>query len=218
MSNFTFLQTEWPDLRASARKAESLVHSDTRTSCFDARRTLEMAINWIYQNDSDLKRPYENHLSALIYEPTFKDNLPRNIFLKVRAIKEIGNQAVHSNRAITETDALRATKELFHFLYWLAHCYTRRSTAEYQGITFDETKVPARQVSVPVHTLKQLQAMTEELQARDAEQTKQQQAKSTRMPKSPACAKRLQKPSVRTGLFPIRMIILKRRRGIISST
>ncbi len=177
MSNFSFLQAEWPELHASARKVESLVHTDTRTCCFYARRTLELAVDWLYQNDSDLKRPYDNHLSALIYEPTFKDNLPKNIFLKVRAIKEIGNQAVHSNRAITETDALRATKELFHFLYWLAHCYTRRSAAEYQGINFDETKVPARQVSVSVHTFKQLQVMAEELKARDADAAKLQKAK-----------------------------------------
>lgn len=177
MSNFTFLETEWPELDASARKVESLVHTDSRTSCFYARRTLEQAVDWLYQNDADLKRPYENHLSALIYEPTFKDNLPRNIFLKVRAIKEIGNQAVHSKRDITETDALRATKELFHFLYWLAHCYTRRSTAEYQGINFDETKVPVQRVSVPVHTFKQLQVMAEELKARDAEAAKLERAK-----------------------------------------
>ncbi|HKZ02898.1 MAG TPA: DEAD/DEAH box helicase family protein [Pyrinomonadaceae bacterium] len=177
MSNFTFLQTEWPDLHASARKAEALVHTDTRTTCFYARRTLELAVDWLYQNDSELKRPYDNHLSALIYEPTFKDNLPKHIFLKVRAIKEIGNQAVHSNRPITEADALRATQELFHFLYWLAHRYTRRSTAEYQGLNFDETQVPARRVSVPVHTFKQLQAMAEELKARDAEAAKLQQVK-----------------------------------------
>ena len=114
MSNFDFLKIEWPELDASARKVESLVHTDTRACCFYARRTLELTVDWLCQNDADLKRPYEAHLSALIYEPTFKDNLPRNIFLKVRAIKEIGNQAVHSKRDITETDALRATKELFH--------------------------------------------------------------------------------------------------------
>lgn len=177
MSNFSFLQTEWPELHGSAQKVESSVHTDARTCCFYARRTLEMAVDWLYQNDAELKRPYENHLSALIYEPTFKDNLPRNIFLKVRAIKEIGNQAVHSKRAITGNDALRATKELFHFLYWFAHCYTRRSDKDYQSVTFDEARLPARQVSVPVHTFKQLQAMAEELKARDAEQAKLQQAK-----------------------------------------
>ncbi len=86
MSNFTFLQTEWPELYDSARKVESLVHNDARTCCFYARRALELTVQWLYQNDAELKQPYETHLSALIYEPTFKDNLPRNIFLKVRAL------------------------------------------------------------------------------------------------------------------------------------
>src|SRR3979409_332600 len=92
MSNFDFLKTEWPELPSSSRNVESLVHTDTRPCRYHARRTLEMAVDWLYQNDAELKRPYENPLSALIYEPTFKDNLPRDIFLKVHAIKEIGNQ------------------------------------------------------------------------------------------------------------------------------
>jgi type I restriction enzyme R subunit len=48
------------------------VHSDPRTACFYARRALELAVAWIYRHDSSLRLPYQDNLSALIHEPTFK--------------------------------------------------------------------------------------------------------------------------------------------------
>src|SRR2546429_589524 len=120
MSNFEFLKIEWAELHESAVHVESLVRTDARAACFYARRTMELAVEWLYQHDSTLKRPYDNNLSALIYEPTFKGNLSSDLFLKLKTIKELGNLAVHSRKSVTEADAMRATKELFHFLYWLA--------------------------------------------------------------------------------------------------
>lgn len=169
MSNFHFLTAEWSELHESAAKTESLTRNDPRTCCFYARRTLELAVHWLYQHDPALKRPYSDNLSALIYEPTFKNNLSGDLFLKVKTIKEVGNLAVHSRRAVTERDALRATKELFHFLYWLARTYTRRSPTVYDGLAFDEHAVPPRQVSVPLQTIEQLCALEEQLRERDAQ-------------------------------------------------
>ncbi|HKY41502.1 MAG TPA: DEAD/DEAH box helicase family protein, partial [Pyrinomonadaceae bacterium] len=119
---------------------------------------------------------YDDNLSALIYEPTFKNNLTNDLFLKVKTIKEIGNLAVHSRKPITERDALRATKELFHFLYWLARMYTRHSPAQYQNIVWNEQAVPARQVSVSAKTLQQLKALEEQLQQKDREIAEKAQA------------------------------------------
>jgi len=169
MSNFSFLKSEWPELQESAIKVESLARSDARSCCFYARRTLELAIHWLYEHDPELKRPYDDNLSALIYEPTFKQNLTSDLFLKVKTIKEIGNLAVHSRKPITERDALRATKELFHFLYWLARMYTRHSPVQYKDIQWNEQQVPARQVSVSSKTLDQLKTLEEQLRERDRE-------------------------------------------------
>jgi len=123
----------------------------------------------LYGHDAALKKPYDDNLSALIYEPTFKQNLPGELFLKVKTIKEVGNLAVHSRKSITDRDALRVTKELFHFLYWFARTYTRRSPMEYENIAWDEQKVPPPQVSASVKTLDQLQALEEQLRERDRE-------------------------------------------------
>lgn len=169
MSNFAFLKPEWPELNESAAKVESLALTDPRSCCFYARRTLELAVHWLYEHDPELKRPYDDNLSALIYEPSFKENLTGDLFLKVKTIKEIGNLAVHSRKPVTERDSLRATKELFHFLYWLARMYTRHSPAQYQNITWNDQHVPARQVSVSAKTLDQLKALDEQLRHKDRE-------------------------------------------------
>ena len=72
MSQFSFLQREWPTVFDSAAKAEASVHGDPRTACFYARRTLELAVNWAYKHDAALRLPYQDNLSALIHEPSFK--------------------------------------------------------------------------------------------------------------------------------------------------
>src|SRR5437667_9610860 len=107
MSNFQFLKPAWTEIFDSARKAESIAFSDPRACCFYARRTLELAVQWLYANDQYLARPYDDSLSALIHEPTFKDNLAPGIFEKARLIKDLGNLAVHSNRPISERDSLQ---------------------------------------------------------------------------------------------------------------
>jgi len=49
-SQFEFLRDEWPMLFEPAAQAESLVYPDSRSSCFHARRALELAVHWLYAN------------------------------------------------------------------------------------------------------------------------------------------------------------------------
>src|SRR5689334_8892484 len=112
-------------MHESASRAEQFVNADPRTACFYARRSLELAVAWLYKNDSALHLPYQDQLSALIYEPTFRQTVGDAVFNKARVIKDLGNLAAHSQRPIRQFDALTATKELFHVCYWLARTYTR---------------------------------------------------------------------------------------------
>ncbi len=172
MSNFVFLKTEWTELYASARQAENLIRNDARSSCFYARRTLELAIEWLYQHDGALQRPYDNNLSALIYEPSFKNNLSGDLFLKVKNIKDDGNLAVHGRKSMTERDALRTAKELFHFLYWIARTYTRTAVKNYDGLNFDEAKVPPQVTTIVKQTVQHLKKLEEEIRQKNAELAK----------------------------------------------
>jgi type I restriction enzyme R subunit len=51
------------------------------------------------------------------------------LFTKARLIKDLGNLAVHSTKKVAATDALTATRELFHLCYWLARTYGRSVAA-----------------------------------------------------------------------------------------
>ena len=165
MSNFTFLQAEWPDIFEAARKAEGAVHPDPRTACFYARRALELTVAWAFKSDAALRLPYQDNLSALLHEPTFKAAAGDAVFSKARVINQLGNQAVHSQRVIQSTDALTAVRELFHVGYWLARTYTRGARPP-AGAVFDASMLPAT-APVPKQTMDQLKKLEAALGERD---------------------------------------------------
>jgi type I restriction enzyme R subunit len=86
VTQFRFLEREWPDVGAAAARAESAAHPDPRTACFYARRALELAVAWAYKHDASLRLPYQDNLSALIHEPTFKKTAGEAVFSKARVI------------------------------------------------------------------------------------------------------------------------------------
>ncbi len=168
MSNFAFLQSEWSFLFGAAIKAEGMANTDARTSCFYARRTLELAVSWLYKHDKSLRLPYQDHLSALIHEPSFRATTGDAIFTKAKLIKDLGNLAVHSTRKILSVDAVTATRELFHFCYWLARTYGQNARPD-PGLRFVPALLPAAAPASPVQpqSIDQLQKLEAELRARD---------------------------------------------------
>lgn len=166
MSNFAFLnQPEWVFLFESAKKAEELANSDARGSCFYARRALELAVAWIYKHDGALRLPYQDTLSALIHEPTFRETVGEALFTKARLIKDLGNLAVHSAKKMLPSDAINATRELFHFCYWLARTYGRTKRPD-GSLKFEFNLLP-QAAAISPQTLKQLQKLEADLHAKD---------------------------------------------------
>lgn len=165
MSQFAFLQREWAAVFDAAAKAEAAVHADPRTACFYARRALELAVSWAYKHDAVLKLPYQDNLSALIHEPSFKQAAGEAVFSKARVINTLGNRAVHSHRAVPEADALAAVRELFHVAYWFARSYGRTGRPA-PGLRFDPTALP-RPAAAPQQTAEELRALEEGLRERD---------------------------------------------------
>jgi type I restriction enzyme, R subunit len=100
VSNFGFLQAEWPELHGEAMRAERLAIADPRTSCFYARRAVELTLNWLYQADDTLREPYRRDLSAMINEPTLVNLVGPALRMKMDVIRRQGNLAVHSTRPV----------------------------------------------------------------------------------------------------------------------
>jgi type I restriction enzyme R subunit len=166
MSNFGFLEAEWPSLHESANLAEASVHADPRTSCFYARRTLELAVAWLYKHDRGFRLPYQDNLSALIHEPTFRRAVGDALFTKARLIKDLGNLAVHGSKKMDASDAVNATRELFHFCFWVARTYAR-GIGPAPGSSFSPPAVPAMATAVPPQTAEQLRKLEAQLRERD---------------------------------------------------
>ena len=166
MSNFAFLQAEWPQIFAEGQKAEAQVIPDPRTACFYARRTLELAVTWLYKSDSALKLPYQDNLSALIHEPTFKTTVGQKIFIKAKLIKDLGNLAAHSHKPLQQLDSMTAVRELFHICFWLARTYSKAEKPA-DGLTFNPLLLP-KTSPVPPQTLAQLQLLETQLAEKDS--------------------------------------------------
>lgn len=166
MSQFQFLAAEWPMLFESASKAEGTVHADPRGSCFYARRSLEIAVSWLYKHDKAFKLPYQDNLAALLHEPTFRQGVGDALFTKARLIKDLGNVAVHGSKKVSSADALSAARELFHICYWLARTYGRAARPE-PGISFSSTGIPNPSAVAPPQSAAQLQKLESQLRERD---------------------------------------------------
>jgi len=169
MSNFAFLQSEWPLFHEAAVKAEGMVNTDPRAACFYARRTLELAVKWLYKHERSLRLPYRENLSALIHEPSFRLTVGEALFAKAQIIKELGNQAVHSTRKVLPADALVTAKELFHVCYWVARTYGRSARPD-PAQAFLPALVPKPTAAAPVvapQTLDQLKRLETQLSERD---------------------------------------------------
>ncbi|ORE88765.1 type III restriction enzyme, Res subunit [Oceanococcus atlanticus] len=142
MSNFQFLRAEFKPLFEPAKSAEQLVYSDPRACCMRARHALEQAVHWLYDNDRDLRMPYDRSLNVLLTQPDFEGLMPPPVYTKARLIQKFGNQAVHSARPVVPLDAMKLVRELFHILFWLARTYTRASDPKSIEARFDDKAVP----------------------------------------------------------------------------
>ena len=181
-SQFSFLTVEFPEVFALAARAEGLARNDPRAACFYSRLALETALDWLYRHDGALKTPYDTTLSALIHEPTFRQLVGVALTGKARAIKDLGNRAVHETRAVPPTDGAASVRELFHFCYWLARTYCRGEKPP-GTITFSLDALP-RNASVPVERLDQLHAAAdryiEAVKAREEAERQRQESEAGR--------------------------------------
>jgi len=122
-SNFQFLEKDWPEVYRHARQAEAHGITAPVTSAFYSRLSMELMINWLYENDGELEAPYNSSLSARMYEQTFQQILPPSMYPQLHYIRKEGNIAVHTGKT-TPYKALAKLKYLHRFLGWCARLYS----------------------------------------------------------------------------------------------
>ncbi len=164
-THFQFLQSEWNFLFESALKAENSGIADPRTACFYCRRTLELAVGWLYKYDNSLTLPYNDNLSSLVHNPSFKQLTGESLFNKTKIIIQLGNMAVHSTKQVQIQDSITALRELFHFLYWLGRTYSRKNKPE-PSLSFIPENLP-RTSPIPRQTQEELLNLEKKLKEKD---------------------------------------------------
>jgi type I restriction enzyme R subunit len=169
VTNFAFLRSdEWRDLHAAASKAEGYTLSDPRTALVYGRRTVELIVEWLYAFDPAFRRPYDDGLSALMADASFKDAVPTDVRDKMHALRKLGNAAVHDRRVPGTDQSLVMVRELFHVCYWFARTYTQGDPNAVPG-AFSEALLPPPPREVIRRSQAQLRELDETLKARDAE-------------------------------------------------
>ncbi|AEA43696.1 DEAD/DEAH box helicase family protein [Fluviicola taffensis] len=127
-SNFQFLKTEWSEFHQRAAKAEQLVITDPRTSLTYSRMALEIAVNWMFTNDSDLTLPYDTSLNSLMKSYEFKNQFPIKLYNEIDLIRKVGNLAIH-NKPVSESDSDAIISSLYYFSKWFAKSYSKENCA-----------------------------------------------------------------------------------------
>jgi type I restriction enzyme R subunit len=170
MSNFAFLAAEFPAVHDAAVEAERQAAVSPTAAAFFAGKAVEVAVKWAFRTDPGLKLPYQDNISALLHEPSFRRAAGEAVFAKARYINTLRNRAVHEEKTISAGDAAGAVKELFHVCFWLARTYARKSKPA-DGLVFDAS-VLSRRDEVLKKAFVQLKAQQAELDAKNGELTK----------------------------------------------
>jgi type I restriction enzyme R subunit len=155
-SNFRFLQTEWPDFFQRAAQSEKLVITDPRTSLTYARMALELAVNWMYKNDTELELPFDTGLNSLMKTYEFTSQFGHKFYNEIDLIRKVGNLAIH-NKPVSVTDSEKIISHLFYFAKWFAKSYAQEDIGN-PGL-FDSTLIP--KVGEAALTKRQLAAVQE---------------------------------------------------------
>ncbi len=137
-SQFGFLGP-FPFLHTHAAMAERQALPDPRGAAVHARLGVEALVRWLYEHDSSLRAPYQDHLAALIAEPSFFALAGVMIRTKIDLIRKIGNRAAHPG-PFAESQGVTAVRELFHVSLWFACAYSQSPPDAAQ--TFSADRLP----------------------------------------------------------------------------
>ena len=135
-TNFDYLleKNEYKDFANQAIEAEKSLSISPATCAILARRALELAVRFVYSYDAELQLPYQDNISSLIHEDSFRSIIEPRLFPMLKFTIHLGNVAVHTNNTITRDDAIIALRDLFEFCDWIDYSYSDT----YNEKTFDE--------------------------------------------------------------------------------
>src|SRR5438132_12148748 len=98
MSNFAFLAAEFPAVHEAAVEAERQAGVSPTAAAFFAGKAVEVAIKWAFRTDPGLKLPYQDNISALLHEPSFRQAAGEGVFARVRYVNKLEASRLECHR------------------------------------------------------------------------------------------------------------------------
>lgn len=163
MSNFDFLKQNkiFNNFSESCIEAENGIGLNTVTCSILCRRALELGVKWLYANDNDLTIPYQDNLSALVHDITFKNIIDEKLLKQIEYIIKLENYAVHNNKKISREEAILSLRYLYNFMQWIAYCYADN----FEEKEFDESILQTQ--SENILAVKERESLYEKLEKKD---------------------------------------------------
>lgn len=126
-TNFDYLKQEpqFNTFTEAAISAEKIFRIDKSACILNCRRALEFSVKWMYSVDDSLEVPYQDNLNSLIWNDDFKSLVDNNLWRRISLIKNLGNEAAHASKELTEEQAIVCLQNLFYFLDFVACCYSK---------------------------------------------------------------------------------------------
>ncbi|WP_047789760.1 DEAD/DEAH box helicase family protein [Tenacibaculum mesophilum] len=124
MSNFSFLQNEFPQLYHEAIKAEEYTFKEPKFGALQCRTVLELGVKWLYNNDPDFILPYDTNLSSLMHQDSFRNSVRPSMFTELNLVRKIGNNAAHGKK-VDNRQSLAALRGVFSFCVYISKYYSK---------------------------------------------------------------------------------------------
>ena len=159
-ANFEFLrgQTEYALFASACIEAERVLATSPAMAAVGCRKAFELAVKWVYSADNTITLPYKDNLQSLIHEPSFRFAVDNQTWSKLPYIIKLGNLAVHTERAISSSDAVLSLSSLFEFVQWIDYCYG----VNYEERSFAEGNIPAEKVILDEAIIKEKDGLIEQ--------------------------------------------------------
>jgi len=191
-SNFGFLKKsgQYKNFADACMEAEKSIAVSPATCAVLSRRALELAVKWVYSSDAYLQVPYQDNLSSLIHDRTFRDVLEPNLFPLIKYVVKLGNLAAHTANRISREEAALALRNLHQFVSWIEYCYSPECfagefredilpTGDEQKVTRAELERLNAQLGAKDRKLKDVVTENEELRA-ELKKAREQNEKNRR--------------------------------------
>ncbi|WP_262031064.1 AAA family ATPase [Microvirga sp. Mcv34] len=149
MSNFTFLQTRWPELYRQAAQAESALHLDADVTAFRLRVFAEHLVSALFQSQGLPMPEKGRQLDHLRY---LEDNglVDRRILGKLHALRLLGNKAAHG-ATVSRKQAAGLLEDAWSLAQWF--CRLTAPQDEWANLPFRHPDPPSQPGSKAAETV-----------------------------------------------------------------